>query len=216
MAGMQGEARSDDDDVRAARARVEARVRGAFAKGAFEEGVTEALRAYGPEVLGFLVATMRDEADADDVFAQLCEDVWRGAPSFRGDASIRTWLYVLARNAAHRFRRDPLRRRGAALSDCAAVSAIEAEVRERTRSYLRSEVRDRVARLREALDPDDRMLLVLRVDRGMSFREIAKVFADASGGPEGEDKRREAALRKRYERVKERIRELARTDAGTR
>ena len=67
--------------------------------------------------------------------------------------------------------------------------------------------------LREQLEPDDQMLLVLRVDRGMEFRDIAVALAEADAPLDAETLEREAArLRKRFERVKERLRELARSE----
>lgn len=57
---------------------------------------TEALRGYGPQVLGYLTAVLRDEDDAHDVFSQFAEDLWRGLPGFRRESSIRTWAFRLA------------------------------------------------------------------------------------------------------------------------
>jgi hypothetical protein len=58
------------------------------------------IRTYGPEVLGYLHAVTRDEADAGEAFAILSEDLWRGLPGFGWRSSLRTWLYVLARHAS--------------------------------------------------------------------------------------------------------------------
>lgn len=168
------------------------------------EAATRTLRAYGPEVLGFLVAVLRDERDAGEVYARACADLWSGLPRFRWESSMRTWLYTLARNAAHAHRRDPHRRRRVALDDHPEVQDIPARDRTATAPYLQSESKLRVRRLRESLSPDDQMLLILRIDRDMSWNDIARVMGD------GDDLvRAAAALRKRFERVKERLRTLA-------
>ena len=52
--------------------------------------------------------------------------------------------------------------------------------------------------------PDGGTLLVLRVDRRMSWRDIARVMADA---PDEDLDKFAATLRKRFERVKERLRD---------
>jgi RNA polymerase sigma-70 factor (ECF subfamily) len=58
------------------------------------------------------------------------------------------------------------------------------------------------------------MLLILRVDRGMDWRDLAAAMGDENAPLEGADLDREAArLRKRFERIKDRLRELAR-EAG--
>jgi RNA polymerase sigma-70 factor, ECF subfamily len=74
---------------------------------------------------------------------------------------------------------------------------------------------DRLASLRASLKPEDQTLLILRVDKGLSWKEIANVFAEAGDAPPDP-----AALRKRFERLKERLLRLAKKegvlDSGSR
>jgi RNA polymerase sigma-70 factor (ECF subfamily) len=89
-----------------------------------------------------------------------------------------------------------------------AASDIADHVRTRTLPHLRSEVKDAFARIREALDPDDRALLVLRVDRAMEWNDIARVLEpDAEHEPLT---RVAARLRQRFQTVKDDIRARAR------
>jgi RNA polymerase sigma-70 factor (ECF subfamily) len=180
--------------------------------GEHERAVTLAIRRFGPEIFGFLVATERDEDAAGDIFAQFCEDLWRGAPRYRGEAAFRTFAYALARNAAHRHRRDPYRRRRVALDHSTPVAALMAglvqEVRSSTMSGVRAQIADGVSRLRQELEPDDQALLVLRVDRGMAWLEVARVL-DGEPADADELKRRAAAWRQRYGRLRERLRARA-------
>ena len=74
-------------------------------------------------------------------------------PSFRWDASLRTWCYALARNALHRLRRDPRRRarNNVSLSNGAAdISAIVEQVRTATMPFLKTEIKDELRRLRSS------------------------------------------------------------------
>jgi RNA polymerase sigma-70 factor (ECF subfamily) len=71
-------------------------------------------------------------------------------------------------------------------------------------SRLASSPQDRLARLREALEPEERTLLILRLDREMSWNEVAEVLS-GEGDPVDA-----AAVRKRFERVKDRLAKLAR------
>jgi RNA polymerase sigma-70 factor (ECF subfamily) len=169
---------------------------------------SQAIEAFGPEVFGFLVSLMRDEHDASDVFAQACEDLWRGLPGFEQRSTLRTWFYMLARHAASRYRRAPHRRaeRRAQLSE---ADGIAERVRTRTLQHLRTEVKDQFALIRDALEPEDRALLVLRVDRKLAWNDIARVLCEESLAT-GEDLARASArLRKRFELVKHEIRERA-------
>ncbi len=174
---------------------------------------TLALEGYGPEVLGFLVTLTRSAVDASEAFSIFSEGVWRGLPKFRWEASFRTCAYRLARRAVWRLRRDPHRRRAVPLSD-AGVSAVVEQVRSQTATYLRTETRDKVAKLRAALEPDDQALLVLRVDKKLPWRDIARVLADDDDDvATAELDKRAATLRKRFERVKAEIRERSARDA---
>jgi RNA polymerase sigma-70 factor (ECF subfamily) len=69
-------------------------------------------------------------------------------------------------------------------------------------------MRQGVARLRARLDAIEQTLLVLRVDQRLSWEEIADVLA----GPGPGESLTPAALRKRYERLKDKLRRLARAE----
>lgn len=184
-------------------------VQSALTGGAEHAAVTRVLERYGPEVLGFLVAVLRDADAAQDVFSQFCEDVWRGLAGFRGDRSLRAWLYTVARHAAARHRREAYQRRRKPLS-WAPLAELEARVRTQTHKYLRSENRSAIDRLREQLTLEERALLILRLDRKLAWNDIAAVMADADVPRSADELRQDAVtLRKRFERVKERLRKLA-------
>lgn len=186
---------------------VEAEVARLRAEGRLDDVATLVIERYGPEILSFLETMLRDHADTGDVFAQACEDLWKGLPRFEGRASIKTWFYTLARHAASRLRRSPHHKRLAPLSH---VSDVADRVRSGTRPHLKTEVKVGLAEIRASLNETDRMLLVLRVDRGMSWNDVARVMSDSDDPDSDEELARAAArLRKRFQTVKETIRERA-------
>jgi RNA polymerase sigma-70 factor (ECF subfamily) len=164
--------------------------------------VTLALRAYGPTILSYHRGVLLDEDAADDVFAHFSERLWRGIKSFRGESSFGTWAYRLAWVAVKQHKRALARRREDRLSS-GAMSGLVQQVREQTNLIYRTDVRDQWATIKASLDEDERSLLLLRVDRRLSWKEIEAVMAD-SGETSGE-----AALRKRFERLREKLRVLA-------
>jgi RNA polymerase sigma-70 factor (ECF subfamily) len=190
---------------------LEGEIQGLREAGRLHDAATKAVEGYGPEVLGFLVTLLRDESSANEVFSQTCEDLWKGLGRFEGRSSLRTWFYVLARHAATRFRRAPHRRPGRRVG-LSEVSEIAERVRSRTLAHLRTEVKNSFAAIRDALSEDDRALLVLRVDRSLSWNEIAQVFLPGAH-PEESVAQVAAKLRKRFERLKVEIRDRAR-EAG--
>jgi RNA polymerase sigma-70 factor, ECF subfamily len=191
------------------------RIRAALAGGDVDEATTLALEAYGPELLGFLLALLRSPVDAGDAFSDASIDVWRGLPGFQWQSSLRTWLYVLTRRAAYRLNRDPRRRgeRAVPFSAVSRVSKLAVALRNTTLPRLEAQA-DALAEIRRQLDPDDQVLLVLRVDREMAWRDIAEVLDQSAGQSAGEQGAEEhgagaARLRKRFMRIKEQIREMA-------
>jgi len=185
----------------------EARIEGLLRSGDLPAAAAEAIEAYGAEVLGFLVTFLRHDDDASEVFSQACEDLWTGLARFQGRSSLRTWFYTLARHAAARFRRSPHRDRRRHLP-LSKISDVAEAVRSRTLPHLRSEVKDRFAAIRDALEEDDRALLVLRVDRQMSWDDIARIHA-ADDDSDQALARVSAGLRKRFQLIKEEIRKRA-------
>jgi RNA polymerase sigma-70 factor (ECF subfamily) len=190
---------------------LEERIAGLLAVGDLRAAATAAVEGYGPEVLGFLVTFFRNEDDASEAFAQACEDLWTGLGGFERRSSLRTWFYTLARHAASRLRRSPERRSGRHVS-LTDVTDIAERVRSQTLPHLRTDVKDRFASIRNALDDDDRALLVLRVDRSMSWNDIARVYS-ANDTSDETLSRVGTRLRKRFQLVKEEIRTRAR-EAG--
>jgi RNA polymerase sigma-70 factor (ECF subfamily) len=139
------------------------------------------------------------------------EDLWRGLPTFGWRCSVRTWAYSLARNAANRHVVVAQRRpeRNLALSQHGSVSQAVERVRSATQIHQRTDVKDRVRALREQLEPDDQMLLLLRVDRDLSWRDTAIAMGGETEIDDAAIEREAAKLRKRFERVKADLKRMA-------
>lgn len=190
----------------------ESSIRASCASGNFVAATTEALRRYGPELLGFLLSFHEDYDVAGDAFAVFCERLWQTLPEFEWRCSLRTWCYRLARSVAIDLQRGEARHgRQVGLSSAPEVLALAERTRTETLSFLRTEKRTALERLRDELPEEDRTLLVLRVDRELEWREIALVLAGAPRETDEASLVREAArLRKRFQLVKDRLRSLAR------
>jgi len=193
---------------------IEDRLKHHLAAGQLEQAASLAIKEYGPGVLGFLSAVLRDNAEADEIMAMVCLDLWAGLTTFRAESTFRTWTYALARHAYLRYRkrRGLQRRMESPLSQLSWLSALHQRVRTATSPFLRSEARDAISRLRSQLSPEEQTLLVLRVDRGMSWDEVTGVMAPPECG--AADRRKvSVACRKRFERTVKKLRHLA-SEAG--
>jgi len=188
----------------------EAAIRGAFEAQDLPRAANEILALYGRDVLGFLVARLRNRDDGQEAYAMFSEDLWRGLRGFEFRGSARAWTYTLARNAATRYALAKERRpaRNLPLSEqCAAVERAAAS-RSATQAHLRTEVKQRMRALRDRLTSDEQTLLMLHVDRGLTFPELAEVLHGAPLDKTLLD-RETPRIRKQFERIKRKLRQLA-------
>ncbi len=139
------------------------------------------------------------------MFSLFSEDVWRGLPRFAWECTFRTWAYTLARRAAYRHVRQAKRALGGMVASPLSSQDIAAQVRTSTLAFLKTEKKTRLRALREELPPDDQVLLVLRLDKGLAWDELARVLEDDEAPDLVARKRAAARLRKRFQVVKERL-----------
>ena len=198
------------------REEIERRVRALTNSGDYDGAVRAALGGFGAEIYGFIVAVLHNEDHAADVFSIVSESLWRGLPTFAWSSTFRTWAYTIARNATIRFRADVRKNERGAAPIGEFASQLAAELQTRTRTFMKTENKDHLARIRESLPADERLLLVLRLDRELSWTELAEVMrdGDVEGVPlDPETRKREAArLRKRFQLVKEKLIALGRQE----
>lgn len=185
----------------------ETELRSLIASNAIDRATELAIRRYGPELLGWLSSIIRNDADAQDAFSRTSEELWKSLHRYDGRCSIRTWCYMLARHAVAYVRSRPRHEREELYSSVPSVLGAVTDVLSTTKLGA-AHLQDVYAQIRAELDEDDQTLLVLRVDKDLSWREIAVVLCGPDASADDVE-RRAATLRKQFERVKERLRALA-------
>ena len=191
---------------------IELQIRALCGAGEFEMAATLLVETYGREIFRFVLTRLRDEDAASEVFSQFTEDLWRGFSGFRWQCSARTWSYTLARHATSRYVADAHRRqaREKHASSPSLLEEVEQRIRTETLAAARTEAKTRLAALREQLSLDDQSLLVLRVNRRLDWKEIAQVMIGEDEVPaEGVIEKEAARLRKRFQTLKEKLRQMA-------
>jgi RNA polymerase sigma-70 factor (ECF subfamily) len=127
--------------------------------------------------LARFVASVGSRFDVDEVVQDTFVRAFSSIDGFRGESSLRTWLFTIARRLVL-DRRRAARRRGEEVEvndgDVATeFDALDGVVAAETQTRLRAALGTLTATQRE--------VFVLRVSEGMSYREIA----DAVGTTEG-------------------------------
>ncbi len=115
---------------------------------------------------------------AQDVVQDAFLKAFRGLDGFRGDAAFRTWMLTIAANTARGALRRVVRRKEIGLDGVPPVESPEASPEERAAiGEEAARARTMLARLPEK----QRMAVQLRVDEGLSFREIGDIIGSSEG-----------------------------------
>jgi RNA polymerase sigma-70 factor (ECF subfamily) len=138
-------------------------------------------RRYAPELFGFATSALRDRELAEEVVQDVYAQLWRHAGDYdHRRASVRTWLYAIARNRiidAHR--RAGARPQRADDDSLDTAAELDASL---DHALLRWQVTAALARL----SPPHREVIRLAHFGGLTMREIA----DRTGVPLGTVKSR--------------------------
>jgi RNA polymerase sigma-70 factor (ECF subfamily) len=117
-----------------------------------------------------------------DVAADATQDgflkAFRGLDGYRGDAAFRSWLLTIVANEARGQLRKEKRRRESALQDVGPVAAGGISVDDAV--VARDEAR-RARTLLAGLPEKQRLAVELRLDQGLSFREVGELIGSSEG-----------------------------------
>ena len=127
--------------------------------------------------LGRFVASLGVRAEADEVVQDTFVRAFGSLDAFRGASSLRTWLFTIARRLVL-DRRRARRRQGEAmeLDDADAVTGYDA-----LDGVVADETVRRLHGALSRLSPTQREVFLLRVNEGLSYREIAEVAGTTEG-----------------------------------
>jgi RNA polymerase sigma-70 factor (ECF subfamily) len=158
------------------------------------------LARLSPELRPFLHRLLGDVVLADEAHSATCERLWRGLTAFRWECSLRSWSYIIARREASRCRTRHAR---AVVQQTTLSAAERLPVHAGSTSPTFSTTRrDQLEDLRASLSDEDRDLLVLRVERGLAWKEIAASFLEEHESDPEAISREAARLRQRFRSIR--------------
>jgi len=131
--------------------------------------------------LKFLADPQRAEDVTHDVFLK----VYRKLGDFRGDSSIRTWLYRITINHCQNLKQSWNARNVFNTSDDAVWNTTAAPTDSPLRALETKELGERIQRTLDAISEEYRLLLLLVADEELSYDEVATLTnqtADAVRG----------------------------------
>jgi RNA polymerase sigma-70 factor (ECF subfamily) len=142
-----------------------------------DEGAATALvERHAPAVARF-VAHLWRRADVEELVQDTFVRAFASLANFRGESSLRTWLFTIARRLVIDRRRSMSRvREHVSLAEADASTAFGA-----LDGMVAEETERRVSAALARLTPTQREVFTLRVGEGLSYREIAEVVGTTEG-----------------------------------
>jgi len=185
------------DDPLVAEVRTDSLVQAA--QGGDPEALDALLRRYQPQIYRFGMKMCRDPEVAQDVLQETLFAAARTLGGFRGESSLSTWLYAIARSFCIKARRSS--------AFAPALVSLESEAPEARATADTAPGPDRtladleiVAALDSAiaaLEPEHREVLLLRDVEGLAASEVAEVTGLSVAAVKSRLHRARAAVRER-------------------
>lgn len=138
---------------------------------------------HGPSMLRYARRLVGgSEADAGEVVQEAFISAWRSLDTFRGDSSIRTWLFRLVHRRAVDLQRH---RRPTPIDDEPISRVIEASGANPLQDVLDAELLEALQRALDELPWNQRAAWLLREVEGLGYEEIARTMGTTVGSVRG-------------------------------
>ena len=173
----------------------------ALSQGA-EDAYEILIRRYQQPVYSLVCRLMNDPGDAPDIVQEVFLKVFRNIGAFRGNSSLKTWIYRIAVNEAYNHRRWFCRhqRQEVALASEEGtphhISGMTDPGRSPFEQAADQEARALVEQALEKLNPKFRAAVVLRDIEDLSYEDIATVLEVSLGTVKSRITRGREGLRK--------------------
>lgn len=137
------------------------------------ELVGDLIACFQDDLLGFLRKRCGNREDAQDATQDTFESALRYLEGYRGESSLKNWLYRLASSACTRMRRGQKNAQKLHISIDAQASPFDAALGQGMEEMLEARLMPVQEALRK-LKPLDRSVLLLRDGEGLSTTETAQ------------------------------------------
>ena len=131
------------------------------------------LSDFGPSLRRLCVGYERNRAEQEELEQEVLLNLWRALPSFRGEASLRTWMYRVAHNTATKHCHRAMRQPKDTVGDQRLVHQATSEAGP-DEQVAQADARARLQTHINALKPLDRQLMLLYLE-DIPQSEIAEI-----------------------------------------
>jgi RNA polymerase sigma-70 factor, ECF subfamily len=168
----------------------------------------EIFTRYNSMVFSLAFHMLGDREEALDVSQEVFLTIYRKMAAFRGESSIKTWIYcIAAHRAANRFRWwNRLRRRGTVSleehlvknQNCEVFCNLVSEAKSPEESLMVKEERTEIEHMLLELPAQQRIAIIMRDIEGLSYEEIAETLKLSLGTVKSRIARGRELLKRRF------------------
>lgn len=137
------------------------------------EEFAELYETHSKAVYYLALRFLADPQKAEDVTHDVFLKVYRKLGEFRGDSSIRTWLYRITINHCQNLKQSWHNRNMVTTADDAVWNTAAASAASPLRALETKELGERIKTTLAALPEEYRLLLLLIADNELSYEEVA-------------------------------------------
>ena len=135
-----------------------------------EQAFRELVDRYKGLVFALVARSIPERGRAEEVAQDVFVRVYRGLPSFRGDARLSTWIYRITVNLLAAERRAP------ATEPLEGTGEVPREFGATDRAFDELTLRDRVEKALQRLPPNYQVLVNGHYLKGMRYEELAEAL----------------------------------------
>ncbi len=133
-----------------------------------EVAFTKLITEHKAAIYRICMANLNDTSYTDDLCQEVCMQIWKGLPSFRGEANIKTWIYRIAINCTISFNIKQNKTHYNNLNDSLL------SIPDDNDSSIKEQQLKALLFCIQTLPPQDKLLISLYME-GLSYKEIAEV-----------------------------------------
>jgi RNA polymerase sigma-70 factor, ECF subfamily len=141
-----------------------------------ERAATQLVERHAPALARF-ASSLGEREDVEELVQDTFVRAFGSLEGFRGESTLRTWLFTILRHLLLDRRRSQARRPMAvAIEESDAITEFDA-----LDGIVASETERKVRRAIETLTPTQREVFILRVSEGLTYKEIAEIAGTTEG-----------------------------------
>ena len=153
-------------------------------KSGSQKAFDELMKRYERRIFGYLLRTVRNYEDAEDLTLEVFFKAYRALNSWEPKAKFSTWLYTIASNLSIDYHRSKSRQPVYMFEDEEVIETrlVATDISSNPEKHLEDKERGRL--IREAVDelsPKQKAVFMLSRYEGLQIKEVAETLGMAEG-----------------------------------